>query len=199
LTAERITGRCPADDSYMLSAGGFSSDTHQTEAFTYYCVRCKAGYTYIRPLTAGTFEVLQWVSNGLQGFGLTAESRLTAERFRPDLMEKCKAALAGEAASFRKYRGLVPQRCPLDSWELAPADASFLLDGGSRMVRVTNCPRCGHFHCYGEDPDFGWEYLVSITVDAATSNYVVTTQRTTDTIAGECVRGIRMLVARRGK
>ena len=55
MALERISGRCPIDGSYMLGVGGFSLDAYQTEAFSYYCAKCKVGYTYIRPLSRETY------------------------------------------------------------------------------------------------------------------------------------------------
>jgi hypothetical protein len=173
--------------------GGFSYDTHQTEAFTYYCVKCRTGYTYIRPLSSETYEVLRWLNSGTQ-FELAPESEATAVRYRPALMEKCLTALAAGVADFRKHRHCLPECCPLDSWPMSPPSVSFAI-GGTRTANLYYCRRCNHYHCYGTDPDYGWQYLLSVTASVDGSRYVITIQRTTDDIAQECVRAIRSFIA----
>lgn len=188
--------KCPKDDSYLLLMGGFSSDAHQTQAFTYYCVKCKFGYTHIRPFSSETDDLLQWLETG-SGFKLVLESRSTAERYPPGLVEKCAATLASGVADFRIHRNCVPERCPLDSWLLPQPPESFQA-GGARTIIVYFCGRCNHYHCYGTDADYGWQYLVSVTVDSSKIHYShITAQRTTDDLAQECVRIIESVVAKK--
>lgn len=194
MSHKRLSEQCPTDDSYMLLMGGFSSNTHQTEAFTYYCVKCKTGYTYIRLLTSDMYEVLRWIDTGTHGFELAPESWPTAGRYQLAIIEKCAAGLASGIADFRKHRHVVPTNCPLDSCPMAPPLDSFLV-GGTRTVILHYCGRCNHYHCYGADPDYGWQYLVSVTVDPADLRHMIMTQKTTDDIAQECVRAIRSFVA----
>jgi hypothetical protein len=75
--------------------------------------------------------------------------------------------------------------------------SDLFLVNGSQTVRLYYCERCNHYHCFGTDPDYGWQYLVSVTVNADSSEYVITDQRTTDDAARECVRAIQAFVAHR--